>query len=282
MRIRRCPAGRRGKQSCATRALHGVQRGHRREAITSAEEQGGGGNTSRDVTLDVSQPARGWLKADAPEKVNCGADTQAVSASRAVKCWWGGARSTEARTHRSSSERWSVDKWDVRQAHHTQGRLRPTSRVVTLDVFHVLMSSLKFEQAGLQLWEVWTGGEDAQKTNDKSVIAEISHEPITPYAAVAAVESTHHASRAASRAERLTKTPGGEGELGGEGTLGGEDGGEGGKCGDGGRGGGKGGCGGKGQATETPTGSHCLPSGLACGGNHHLLVSLDKSVGQAT
>ena len=88
------------------------------------------------------------------------------------------------------------------------GEAARTCRVVTLLTSQPLISLLKLRQAGLQPRSVQY--EFAQKTYDKSVTCEISHELIGPYISIARIGSAHQASRATSRAARLGKTPGGQ------------------------------------------------------------------------
>ena len=78
-----------------------------------------------------------------------------------------------------------------------------TSKVVTLEMSHELMSSLKVLQFTSQsaLAEA-----HEQKRYDRSVTAVMSHRPIGPYIAVAVARSAHHTLRASRRDERLAKT----------------------------------------------------------------------------
>ena len=82
--------------------------------------------------------------------------------------------------------------------------MRRTDKVVTREVFQLWMSELKVEQAALQ--PEHHENEHAQNTCDKSVTADTSHVPISPYVTAAAVGSAHHASRATSSAARSAKT----------------------------------------------------------------------------
>ena len=77
--------------------------------------------------------------------------------------------------------------------------------VVALDVSHPLRGALKLAQAVLQPELV--AHEAAQKTYDRSVTADTSQLPMAPHVAVAAVESAHHWSRAASSAARQGVLP---------------------------------------------------------------------------
>ena len=78
-----------------------------------------------------------------------------------------------------------------------------TYKVVTLEMSHELMSSLKVSQFTSQPALVEA---HEQKRYDRSVTAVMSHEPIGPYIAIAVARSAHHALRASRRDERLEKT----------------------------------------------------------------------------
>jgi len=77
-----------------------------------------------------------------------------------------------------------------------------TSRLVTLAVFHELMSSSKLAQSALHDSLTLSS---AQKTYARLSTREMSHMPIGPYVLAAATGSAHHASRATSNAAWSTK-----------------------------------------------------------------------------
>ena len=84
--------------------------------------------------------------------------------------------------------------------------LKVDASVVTADVFHWLMSSLKVPHAAC-----WSAPIPFENRNERSVTCEMSHCAIGPNIAAASVTSTHHALRASSSSERLVKICGGAG-----------------------------------------------------------------------